>query len=114
MPRYALLRRTLALSDERHLLDDGVFVNDRPDRFTGAYGARVEEVAPFFDRHGLTTLAPLGSQGIMSGLEDALTALAHDDPTAYRAMLDIAIGTAGDPSILGLCNHLLYIGRKSL
>ena len=122
MPRYAL-RRVLAQPDERHrlahplfmrqLLDDGVFENDVPGRFTGAYGVRAEEVTPFFARHNLATLALLGSRSIMVGLEDALSALAGDDPDAYQATLDLAIRTAGDPSILGLCHHLLLIGRKS-
>jgi len=122
MPRYALLRRTLSYSDERRhlaqpafvrqLLDDGAFENDIPGRFTNVYGVRVEDVAPFFARHGFAHVALLGSQGILAGLEETLTTLARDDPEGYRAALDLAIQTANDPSILGLCNHLLYIGRK--
>jgi len=122
MPRYSLLRRTLSHPNEwrllaqpafmRQLLDDGVFENDVPGRFTGAYGVRVEEVAPFFARHGFATVALIGSQGILAGLEDPLTTLARDDPAGYQAALGIAMQTADDPSILGLCNHLLYIGRK--
>ena len=56
MPRYGFLRRTLAIPDERRhlaqpdfvarLLDDGVFANDIPGRFTDGYGVRPEEVAP--------------------------------------------------------------------
>ncbi len=122
MPRYSLLRRTLSHPDERRrlaqptfmrqVLDDGVFVNDVRGRFTAAYGVRVEEVAPFFERHGFATVALLGSQGILPGLEEALYDLSRDDPAGYQAALDIAIQTASDPSILGLCNHLLYVGRK--
>jgi len=52
MPRLAFLRRTLALADERRrllepgfvarVLEDGVFSNDVPGRFTFGYGARPE------------------------------------------------------------------------
>lgn len=121
MPRYAFLRRTLALADERHhlaqpefmarLLDDGVFQNDVPGRFTGAYGALPEEIAPFFERHGFAALALLAAEGITAGLGGALAELAAADPAAYAATLDAVIRTAGDPSILGMSNHLLYIGR---
>lgn len=122
MPRYALLRRTLAIADERHrladpawladLLERGVFVNDVPGRFTGGHGVRMDEVAPFFARHGFRQQALLGSQSITNGLEDALAALATEDPAAFRALLDRAIGAAGDPSVLGMCSHLLYVGQK--
>ena len=38
--------------------------------------------------------------------------MTRDDPAGYQTALDIAIQTASDLRILGLCNHLLYIGRK--
>jgi hypothetical protein len=123
MPRYIFLRRTLALPDERprlaqpdfvaRVLDDGVFINDLPGRFTGGYGVRPEVVAPFFARHGFTRLALLACEGIATGLEDALAELAGSNPAAYQATLDVVVRTADDPSILGLSNHLLYVGRKS-
>jgi len=125
MPRYAFLRRTLAIPDERrHLadpafvarvLDDGVFLNDAPGRFTGGYGVRPDEVAPFFARHGFTTLALLSTTGMATdpALQGALTELAASDPETYRAAFDVITRTAGDPAILGTSNHLLYIGRRS-
>jgi SAM-dependent methyltransferase len=123
MPRYSFLRRALALADERrHLarpdfvarvLDEGVFVNELPGRFTGGYGVRPEGVAPFFARHGFAALALLACEGIVPDLQEPLAELAAAEPEAYRAMLDVIICTAGDPSILGLSNHLLYIGRKA-
>jgi SAM-dependent methyltransferase len=123
MPRATLLRRTLALADERHhlaqpdfmarLLEQGIFLNDVPGRFTAAYGACPPEVAPFFERHGFTTLALLAAEGIAAGLGAALAELAASDPAAYRAVLDVVVQTAGDSSILGTSNHLLYVGRRS-
>jgi hypothetical protein len=90
MPRYAFLRRTLALPDERprlaqpdfvaRVLDEGVFINDLPGRFTGGYGVRPEEVAPFYERDGFTRLALLACEGTTAGLEDALTELAGQQP----------------------------------
>ena len=74
MPRYAFLRRTLAVPDERrHLaqpafikrvLDEGVFINGVPGRFTDGYGALPEDVPPFFEQHGFTTLTLLAAEGI--------------------------------------------------
>lgn len=123
MPRYAFLRRTLAIPDERHhlsspsfaarVLDDGVFENDIPGRFTGGYGARPEEIAPFFARHGFIGRALLATESIVPDLQEELAALAVDNPEAHRAMLDTLVRMAGDPSILGMANHLLYVGQRA-
>ena len=122
MPRYAFLRRTLDIPDERHhlaqpdfmerVLNEGVFINDVPGRFTDGYGALPEEVSPFFERHGFTTLALLSAEGIAANSQRALAELATADPAIYQAALDVIIQTAGDPSILGMPNHLLYVGRR--
>ena len=101
MPRYAFLRRTLAIPDERrHLaspafvarvLDDGVFENDIPGRFTGGYGVRPEEVAPFFARYGFAARALLAAESIVPDLQEPLAALAVDDPDALSTRrLDVA------------------------
>ncbi|MYD50526.1 MAG: class I SAM-dependent methyltransferase [Dehalococcoidia bacterium] len=122
MPRYAFLRRTLEIPDERHhlaqpdflerVLSEGVFINDLPGRFTDAYGVLPEEVSPFFEQHGFTTLALLSAEGIAVNSQRALSDLASSDPTAYQTALDVIIQTAGDPCILGMANHLLYVGRR--
>ncbi len=123
MPRYSFLRRVLAIAQERHLLarpgfiervlTEGAFSNDRPGAFTGGYGARPEEIAPFFARHGFAMLKLLASESIVPDLQSTLADLATNDPSAYQAALDAIIRVADDPSILGMSNHLLYVGRKS-
>jgi S-adenosylmethionine-dependent methyltransferase len=122
MPRFALLRRTLSLPDERHritqpawvarLLDDGVFENDVDGRFTAGYGARPEEIAPFFARHGFRKLTLLSSQGITLGFQpETLRDLAADRELLAQA-LELIMATAADPSLLGGANHLLYVGQR--
>lgn len=123
MPRYGFLRRTLAIPDERHhlaqpdfvarLLEDGVFVNDIPGRFTDGYGVRPEQVAPFFEGYGFTTLALLSAEGIVVDIQRTMSELAEDDPETYQAAFDLVLRTASAPSILGMASHLLYVGRKS-
>ena len=122
MPRFSFIRRTLALPDERHhllqpewvdqLLNAGVFENDIPGRFTHGYGAQPEEIVPFFNEHGLTSITLLAAESIIGGLQGVIADLATSDPQTYQASLDILMHTAADPSILGNSNHLLYIGRK--
>lgn len=123
MPRYAFLRRTLAIPDERHhlaqsdfvtrLLEDGVFINDIPGRFTHGYGVRPEEVGPFFEQYAFTTVALLAAEGIVVDIQRALSELAEGNPAAYEVALEAVIRTATDPSILGMATHLLYVGRNA-
>jgi ubiquinone/menaquinone biosynthesis C-methylase UbiE len=123
MPRYAFLRRTLAISDERRhlaqpdfvarLLEDGVFINDIPGRFTNGYGVRPEEVTPFFEQYGFTTLVLLDTESVIADIQRALFELATSDPVAYQAAFDIIVRVASDPSILGMAVHLLYVGVNS-
>jgi len=123
MPRLVFLRRVLATPAERHLLgqpgfvdrvlDDGVFLNDRPGAFTEGYGVRPEEVAPYFARFALQPIALLAAQGFAPDLQGALATLAVEDHAAHRAALDALLRTAADPAILGMTNHLLYIARRA-
>jgi SAM-dependent methyltransferase len=122
MPRYAFLRRTLAIPDERHhlaspafvarILTDGVFENDIPGRFTQGYGVRPAEVEPFFARHGFAMQELLAAESIVPDLQEPLAGLALSDPNSYPAVMDTLVHLAEDPSILGLASHLLYVGRK--
>lgn len=124
MPRYAFLRRTIAMPDERHhladptfvqrVLEDGVFINDVPGRFTGGYGVRPEEVIPFFERRGFVTRALLACEGIVPDLQEALAQMQQADPVAYQHTLDLILHSAADPSILGMSAHLLYIAGKGM
>jgi SAM-dependent methyltransferase len=123
MPRLAFLRRTLALADERpHLLDStfitrllehGVFLNDVPGRLTAGYGVEPEEVRPFFAQFGLESVVLAASEGISVGIAQALADMQATAPAVYERALQLIVQTACDPSILGMANHLLYIGRKS-
>jgi S-adenosylmethionine-dependent methyltransferase len=120
MPRYAFLRRTLAIPDERfhlaqpefvaRLLEDGVFLNEIPGRFTNGYGWRPEEIASFFERYGFTMLNLLSTEGIVVDMQKALFELAESNPAAYQAAFEVIVRTASDPSIQGMASHLLYIG----
>ncbi|CAG0936183.1 Glycine/sarcosine N-methyltransferase [Thermoflexales bacterium] len=122
MPLYTFLRRTLALKDERRhlaqpdfvarLMNEGVFLNDVPDRFNAGYGVRPQEVAPFMERRGLKTIELLADTGFAAPHVQHLAELAESNPHAYERAMDIIVSTANDPSLLGASIHLLYVGQK--
>ena len=94
------------------LLDEGVFENDVAGRFTEGYGARPEEIGPFFAEHGFKMQTLLSSEGISIGLQGMLPDLVRDD-ALFQRTVDLIVETAAEPSILGLANHLLYVGRRT-
>lgn len=121
MPRLLFIRRTMALPDEQHrllnpewvdgLLRSGAFDNDIVGRFDHGYGARPEEIGPFFTEHGFDQLELIAAEGLTTGLQHVITGLT--DPALKSAAFDVIERTASEPSILGLASHILYIGRRS-
>lgn len=122
MPRLVFLRRLMLVPQERHrlrdhefvrgVLDDGVFRNDNPGRFDEGYGARPEEISPFFERFGFESLGLVAPEGIAPVAYSELSDMASSDPESYAAAIDVLEMTSSEPSILGAASHLLYIGRK--
>ena len=72
MPLYGFIRRSLAIPDERrHLtqtefvsrvLEQGVFINDIPGRFTDGYGVIPAAVPAYFKENGFTMETLLSAQ----------------------------------------------------
>lgn len=120
MSKYAFLRRTLALPDERHRMDDGDFVaaviergtftNEIPGRFTDGYGVDPSNIAEAFEKEGMTTVVMASTHGFATGLEDQIEGLRLENPEAYQGTLRALKTTASDPGLFGTAGHLLYIG----
>jgi SAM-dependent methyltransferase len=117
MTRYAWLLGVLLeagsrrLADVRRVLEDGVYRNDEPGRFTEAYLYRPDEVVPFFEGSGFETTRVMASQSFLYLAQEQVAELHERDAEAYAALLDIAYQAATDPSILGISGHILYTGR---
>lgn len=123
MPRYAFIRRTLCIPNERHhlldhewlrrLVEEGVFENDSPGRFTSGYGFRPEEVRDFFSSHGLSEIELLAAEGLAVGLANQMPDFIEERSETFERALSLILDTASDPSLLGAASHLLFIGRRS-
>jgi SAM-dependent methyltransferase len=99
------------LAEVRRALEDGVYRNDEPGRFTEAYLHRPAEVAPLFEASGFATVRIMASQSFLYLAQEQLAELRERDAGAYDAVLDMAYAASTDPSILGLAGHILYAGR---
>ena len=117
MTRYSWLLGVLfeagsrRLEDVRRALEDGVYRNGEPGRFTEAYLYRPADVAPFFEASSFETVRLMASQSFLYLAQEQVAELHERDPEAYSALLDIAYRAATDPSILGISGHILYAGR---
>lgn len=98
---------------ERRELWEGIWrdgVNPPPhDSFTDAYFAMPDEVVPFMEGLGLSTLKLLGLEGIVSGHEDSVNALQGD---AWTYWVNLNYAYAQDPALHAASQHLLYVGVK--
>ncbi len=85
-------------------------VHDNGVGFTDAYFAHPDEVIPFCERAGFTTIKLLGCEGVLSCHEDYVFSLTGE---ALQTWLDFNYRMAQEPSLFGASDHLLYIGRKA-
>ncbi|MEW1960171.1 class I SAM-dependent methyltransferase [Kineococcus sp. NPDC059986] len=123
MPRWALLRRTLSIEDERDQLADpsfvdavlerGAYVNPHRGRFTHAHAVDPARLPDELAASGLRTLALASTDGFAHGLQDTVDGVRTTDPVRYEQLLDLLVRTAGDPSLLGTAGHLLHLGRTT-
>jgi S-adenosylmethionine-dependent methyltransferase len=122
MPRTQLLRRVMSRSLESGRLMDDEFVSALLDRgelsnpvrgnFTEGYGFRPEEVAPYFAGHGLSAIELRAAEGISSAIEANVIRLSTTNPAHFERVMELLWRTATEPSILGMCSHLLFVARK--
>lgn len=119
MTRYAWTLETLLESGSprvdavRAMLADGVYRNPEPGRFTEAYLYRPADIAPWFEAAGFETVRTLASQSFLHLVQERVAELRERDPAAYEALIELAYDAAGDPSILGISNHVLYAGTAA-
>jgi ubiquinone/menaquinone biosynthesis C-methylase UbiE len=83
----------------------------RTGGFTDAYFFLPNELKELFENNGVQTLVLATCQGLSSDLEKDTNTL-YKDRENWRRWLKILLQTCTDPCIIGLGNHLLYVGRK--
>lgn len=117
--RYGVFRVVLYahpddLTDLFHeeMFTKGVYrVHTRFGAFTDSYFFLPNELKEMFENNGVQTLTLATCEGLSAHLEEA-TNILHRDKKRWRRWLKILFQTCTDPSIVGIGNHLLYVGRK--
>lgn len=113
--RYAFLvdimkhePESLLTSKNAHsIIRDGINKGDWG--FTQAWFAHPRDIIPLMERHGLNTQKLMSKEGIAAPGELSINKLPREH---FKAWEDLCWQLAEDPSLLGISEHLLYIGRK--
>ncbi len=117
--RYGVLRVVLYahpedLTDSLHeeMFMKGIYrVHTRFGAFTNSYFFLPNELKEMFEKGGVQTLTLATCEGLSAHLEEATNTL-YRDKKRWRRWLKILFQTCTDPYIVGIGNHLLYVGRK--
>jgi len=77
-----------------------------------AYFFLPTEVKELFESTGLKTLEMATCEGLSSRLQEATNNL-YRDKQKWNRWLELILRTCNDPAILGMSDHILYVGRKN-
>ena len=96
----------------RHHLEVGDYIPGVSGKgFTAAYWFLPNELKELFEQNGVETLDLVGLEGLSSHLEKATNEL-YKDKEKWNMWIDIILETCNYPSVVGMAEHILYIGRK--
>lgn len=83
--------------------------NYKESGFTDAFFINPDEVEAFAEGFNISKIKFMATEGLGALCEDTLMKLTEDD---FIEWLDLFYKVSDSKSILGACEHLLYIGRK--
>lgn len=78
---------------------------------TDVYFFHPNELRELFENRGVQTLTLATCQGLSTHMQEATNKL-YGDKEKWGRWLEIVLRTCTDPCLIGLGNHLLYVGRK--
>lgn len=79
--------------------------------FPDAYFFLPEELPVLFEQFGVKSLVLASCEGLSAHLQRATNSL-HADKERWARWFQLLLDTCTDPSIVGVGEHLLYVGRK--
>ena len=79
--------------------------------FTDAFFFLPHELRELFEKKGVKTLEMATCEGLSSHLQEQTNAI-YNDKAKWNRWLKTILQSCNDPCLLGLGEHLLYVGRK--
>jgi len=91
------------------LIDGKCRLKPEEEGFTDAYFYHPREAKEFMAEFNLDELVMAGAEGLAAPREEEINSLSEE---AYNEWLEVVFQTSQDPVTWGICEHLLYLGRK--
>jgi len=79
--------------------------------FTDAYFFVPHELKELFEKNGVQTLDMATCEGLSSHLQEQTNTI-YNDTAKWNRWLEILLRSCTDPSIIGVGEHTLYVGKK--
>lgn len=97
----------------QHFLKTGVFDHQDEGRFTGAYYFDIDDIRPFMESQGFSTIKLIGSGSIAGAMsQQQWDYWRQRGDEEFEQILRLVIKESENPYILGTSSHLLYIGKR--
>ena len=95
------------------VFNNGIFNNNANHGFQEGYYPTSKEIALLFNKNGFSKVLLRSIRGWGSGQEEQIYKLKSENPLAYETVIELINKTADDPSIIEMCSHAIYIGKKN-
>ncbi|GIO83996.1 methyltransferase [Paenibacillus faecis] len=93
------------------ILDEGrFFSHEVPGFWTDAYFHSPSEMEQLLTQRGIGKIANVATDGVGQYLRDLVNALSEEE---FKLWVVYHLRTCSEPSILGMSNHGLFVGRKT-
>lgn len=120
--RFGLLRTIMLefpdeIQDCRHHWETGDYIPGVLPRaeatgFTASHWFLPEELRDLFEKHGVEALDMAALEGLSSHHQEEVNKLAENEER-WQMWIDVLLRTCNHPSIVGISEHILLVGRKS-
>jgi len=94
------------------VFEQGIFNNNTDKGFQEAYHATSDEVVSLFSDNGFSKVLLRSIRGWGNNIEEQIYKVKDENPEMHKTVIDLINKTAADPSIIEMCGHAIYIGRK--
>jgi len=105
----------LILESHKKLFEEGIHLSEWHnydlDALPDAKFWKPIELRSFMEKHGFETLEMAACEGVFTHLRKEINNIARDK-RKWRRVIEIAIKTSNDPTILGSTEHFIWIGKK--